>query len=343
MERPRVNTNIWITLAGLRFFFAAWVLFDHTYNFGPADRAMPVWTKSGLVAVMCFFVISGFSIHHSISARPEGYGWRRFWRIAPTNALAVVIGWFAWSVLHLSGGYGTPPGPVPWWKFVGSLMLLECLVPVVIPFLFPAWSLSIEALYYCLAGRLKRLPGGAITLLAVVSGILFVAWPYIQDVYIAEKTYGIAAAALVWSWLAGWLAYGSLKGRVHFALFVIIGFAAIVSQSKFFAIVDLKSALANVLAWAGTLWVIYFRPSIRFGAASEKVLLYLGELSYPLYLLHYPVLFALTSSVLLKHPGWNYGIVHVIVAMAVAAVAYHTVDRPLRGGISLRRFRSKPA
>jgi hypothetical protein len=43
------------------FLFGLRVLFDHTYNFGPLDRAMPVFTKSGLIAVGCFFVISGFS------------------------------------------------------------------------------------------------------------------------------------------------------------------------------------------------------------------------------------------------------------------------------------------
>src|ERR1700733_8297278 len=90
-NRSEQNSNIWPLLAGLRFFFAAWVLFDHTYNFGPADRAMPVFTKSGLVAVLCFFVISGFSIHYSIATKPAGYLTRRFWRIMPSQVLSVVV------------------------------------------------------------------------------------------------------------------------------------------------------------------------------------------------------------------------------------------------------------
>src|SRR5437764_14595456 len=96
-DEPAVrNPHIWPLLAGLRFFFAAWVLFDHTYNFGPADRAMPIFTQSGLVAVMCFLVISGFSIHHSIVNRPEGYGASRFWRIGRINIVAVAIRWLAY-------------------------------------------------------------------------------------------------------------------------------------------------------------------------------------------------------------------------------------------------------
>ena len=54
LERLEGESNIWPLLAGLRFFFATWVLFDHTYNFGPADRAMPIFTKSGLVADVLF-------------------------------------------------------------------------------------------------------------------------------------------------------------------------------------------------------------------------------------------------------------------------------------------------
>ena len=131
-------------LAGLRFFFAMWVLFDHTYVSVRRTRAMPVFSKSGLMAVMCFFVISGFSIHHSITVAPQGYGQRRFWRIFPINALAVGIGWFAWSVLNLSGGYGTPQVAPTAWDFIGCLLFLEVVLPVMIEFLYPAWSLSVE-------------------------------------------------------------------------------------------------------------------------------------------------------------------------------------------------------
>jgi peptidoglycan/LPS O-acetylase OafA/YrhL len=335
-DRSVRKSNIWPLLAGLRFFFAMWVLFDHTYNFGPADRAMPIFTKSGLVAVMCFFVISGFSIHHSIANRPKGYGTRRFWRIAPTNALAVAIGWFAYVVLGLSGGYGTPPVTPTAAQWVGSLLLLQCVFPVGIHFLFPAWSLSIEALYYLAAPVLvKQRDSFAILIAAALSCLLFILWPFIRDVYIAEPTYLIAAAAFLWAWLAGWLAYRGNRFMVFG--FMVGGFLGIWTQAKFFGIVDFTSGAANLLAWALTLVIVFFRIGVPAGDKGRMALNYLGEISYPLYLLHYPVLFALTSSLLKKHPDWNYGIVETIVALAVAVLAYHLVDRPLRSGIGRRR------
>jgi peptidoglycan/LPS O-acetylase OafA/YrhL len=327
------ESNIRPLLAALRFFFAMWILFDHTYNFGPAERAMPIFTKSGLVAVMCFFVISGFSIHHSIASRPKGYSVRRFWRIMPTNTLAVAIGWFAYVVLGLSGGYGTPPVTPTAFQWIGSLLLLQCMAPVGIHFLFPAWSLSIEVMYYIAAPVLVKLRDIAILIAAAVSCLLFILWPFIRDVYVAEPTYLIAAAAFLWAWLAGWLAYSHRQNRAMVFGFVVGGFLGIGTQVKYFGIVDITSGAANLLAWALMLVVVFFRMGVPAGIRGRMVLKYLGEISYPLYLLHYPVLFALTSSLFKKRPDWNYGIVEVTIALAVAVSAYHFVDRPLRSGI----------
>lgn len=339
-KRSVPDPNIWPLLAGLRFFFAMWVLFDHTYNFGPPDRAMPIFTKSGLVAVMCFFVISGFSIHHSIANRPDGYGTRRFWRIAPINVLAVAIGWFAFVVLGLSGGYGSPSAAPSALKWIGSLLLLQCAIPVTIPFLFPAWSLSIEVLYYIGAPTLVKLRNSfAIPAAAFISAALFVRWPYLRDVYIAEPSFFISAAALLWTWLAGWLAYSHAANRYFVAAFSVAGFLGIWTHAKYFGIVDFTSAAANVIAWFLTLAVVFFPVGLPTSMKIKSVLNYLGEISFPLYLLHYPVLFALTSSVFKAHPEWNYGIAQVAIALICAIFAFHFVERPLRSGTGFVKAR----
>ena len=335
--------QFWSLMAALRFFFAMWVLFDHTYNFGPADRAMPVFTKSGLVAVMCFFVISGYSIHHSVAERPRGYARRRFWRIFPINALAVGIGWFSWSVLGLSGGYGTPQVPPTAWNFIACLLLLEVFFPVMIDFLFPAWSLSIEAVYYVFAPLLKRLRSDpVVAVLMAVSCAAFVAWPFFSDDYVAGgRSYGATAMVMFWCWLAGWVAYARPRNHLYLAALICGGLAGIYTQAKFFGIVDFTSAVANCAAWVAVLFIVFHRIG---GVANERfnaILDYLGEISYPVYLLHYPLLFALTSSVLKAHPEWNYGIMQVGAALAVAVVAYHCVDKPLRALGSFNRNRRK--
>jgi peptidoglycan/LPS O-acetylase OafA/YrhL len=161
----------------------------------------------------------------------------------------------------------------------------------------------------------------------------FILWPFIRDVYIAEPTYLISAAAFLWAWLAGWLAYSHRGNRPVVFYFMVGGFLGIWTQAKFFGIVDLTSGAANLLAWAATLAIVFFRIGVPAGDKVGTTLNYLGDISFPLYLLHYPVLFALTSSVFKIHPEWNYGIVQVIIALVFAALAYHFVDRPLRSGI----------
>jgi peptidoglycan/LPS O-acetylase OafA/YrhL len=77
---------------------------------------------------------------------------------------------------------------------------------------------------------------------------------------------------------------------------------------------------------------VFYAVGFPMGRRQEQALNYLGDISFPLYLLHYPVLFTLTSSVFAAHPEWNYGITQVLIATVCAILAYHFVDRPLRFG-----------
>lgn len=282
---------------------------------------------------MCFFVISGFSIHHSITVAPPGYVQRRFWRIFPINALAVGMGWFAWSVLNLSGGYGTPQVAPTAWDFIGCLLFLEVVLPVMIEFLYPAWSLSVEVLYYTFAPLLKRYRGELlIALLMTASCVLFIAWPFIRDEYIAAQFhYRIPALAMLWAWLAGWVAYSHPRHSVYLAALIAGGLAGIYTQAKFFAIEDVTSGIVTCVSWIGTLAIVFYRPGTIDNKRCNAFFSYLGDLSYPLfYLLHYPLLFALTSSILKTHPEWNYGLVQVAMSFLVAMLAFHYLDKPLR-------------
>ncbi|MGJ5219436.1 acyltransferase family protein [Bradyrhizobium oligotrophicum] len=329
MNEP--HRGFWPVLGGIRFLLAMWVLFDHTYNVGPAERAIPVLTKSGLMAVMCFFVISGFSIHHSIATRPDGYLRRRFLRIFPLNALAVVIGWVAWSVLGASGGYLVPSEPPTAWQFIGCMLLLEAFLPIMISFLYPAWSLSIEAVYYLLAPPFKKLEGRPhIPAIMIASGLFFVAWPLFRNEYVAGRnSYWLTAIVMLWAWLAGWVAYKQPRDRRYLVLLGIAGLAAVATQARFFDVRNFGSAAVNCVAWIGTLVVVFYRIG-DVGGRTAAVFDYLGEISFPLYILHYPVLFAVAGSLFRVYPNLNWGVTHVVIALGAAMLAYHWVDKPLR-------------
>ncbi|CCD95978.1 putative acyltransferase [Bradyrhizobium sp. ORS 375] len=329
MNEPQ--RGFWPVLGGLRFLLAMWVLFDHTYNVGPAERAIPVLTRSGLMAVMCFFVISGFSIHHSIASRPEGYLRRRVLRILPLNVLAVAIGWLAWSVFGAAGGYLVPAKAPTAWQFIGCMLLLEAFVPVMISFLYPAWSLSIEAVYYLLAPLFRKLEDRPhIPVLMIVSGLCFVGWPLFRDEYVAAgNSYWLTGIVMLWAWLAGWVAYRQPRDIRYVVGLGIAGLASVATQAKFFDVHHFGSAAVNCVAWIGTLIVVFYRVG-DFRGRVAAVCDYVGEISFPLYILHYPVLFAVTASLFRLYPNLNWGISQVAISLGAAMLAYHFVDKPLR-------------
>lgn len=340
IKQPNSVTEVLSVLAGLRFFFAMWVLFAHTYNFSPASRAMPVPSLSGLVAVLCFLVISGFSIRHSITKELAGYARRRFWRIFPVNVVSVTLAATAYIFLgpNLFDGYGTGYPAPSFWEWSGCYLLLQTFLPVAIPVLFPAWSLAIEIVYYSLAPILLRQRLRIVMGLAVASGAFNLALPYTLSSYLFRETSLLHALAFFWAWLIGWMAYGLPKDQ-RFAIFSIaIGGGLILWFPPFYALDGVISVVSTLLAWAGTVLVVVYRAKLPIKGRLSAVLIYLGELSFPLYLIHYPVLFALSSSVFKTHPEWNYGIVHVAISLVAAAAVYHLIEKPVRRFVGRQRL-----
>src|SRR5581483_62210 len=145
----------------------------------------------------------------------------------------------------------------------------------------------IEALYYLCAPLFKRLSATpVIPYLMTASCLFFIAWPFIRNEYIAARySYELAAFGMLWAWLAGWIAYERPRSIAFLATLIVGGLLSLWSQAKFFAIVDLVSGAANCVAWVGILVVVFFRSG-HFDGKIAGMLDYLGELSFPLYLLH---------------------------------------------------------
>jgi peptidoglycan/LPS O-acetylase OafA/YrhL len=327
--RPE-DQNIWPVLSGLRFLFATWVLFAHTYNFGLHSRAMPALSQSGLVAVVCFFAISGFSIHHSIKTRPSGYYRRRFWRIFPIHITAVTLALAGYAVFgHIFDGHGREypiPGAFQWLQYY--LLIQVFFYPSYIDVLFPMWSLSIEAVYYAIAPAITFLTNRALLIFVAASGVAFLFWRFIDEAALAP--YGLELVAFAWAWLAGWIAYALPRNWIAAGLSIIVGWIFIKSQPEQFWLVNKVSTISTYSSWATTVILLFFPLQLSLSERMQRGLSYLGDLSFPLYLIHYPVLFALTSSVFKTHPEWNYGVVHVIISLTAAIAAYHFIDKPFR-------------
>jgi peptidoglycan/LPS O-acetylase OafA/YrhL len=345
-QRNVPDQSIWFVLSGLRFFFAFWVLCAHTYNLGLHSRAMPVPSQSGLVAVLCFFAISGFSIHHSISSEPNGYYRRRLARVLPTHFAAVGLTLVAYLCFGTLYGGGSTPYPMPnlicWVAYFSLLNLF--IVPTIIDVLFPLWSLSIEVLYYAIAPSIKGRPAYLIVGMIVVSGLITIGFSIFNghpNVWLAP--YGGQVIIFAWAWLAGWLAYLAPRNVLCGLLCMLIGCAAIWTNPEAFWLVEPHVLYWTYGSWIVTLAILFFPPRLKLNPQIKAALIYLGDLSFPLYLIHYPILFTVSTAVWQKYPGLNYGWVQAIIAVAAAHLVLRHIDRPLRRAISTTSMAAPPS
>lgn len=326
--------SIWPLLGALRFGFAAWVLAAHTYNFGLESRALPVPSRSGLMAVICFFAISGFSIHHSIAAQSDGYLRRRALRILPTHVFTVIASLIAYLVLGPTLlGLHEIPYPMPTWlKWLGYLLLLNVyFAPNFIMMLFPLWSLSIEAAYYVFAPAIRRLRRTMLLCIVALSGLSMMIWPRFAGTDYTLTPYGTEILTFAWAWLTGWLAYRHPRDKLGFAICALVGCGVCLTHPTDLWMVNWRVQAFTYAIWVATTAVLFLPPDLTMSQAVRRTCLYLGDLSFPLYVTHYPVLFIMTTAVWHTHPGLNHGLVQAGLSLLVAHLVLVLIDRPMRG------------
>ncbi|MEU4198908.1 acyltransferase [Streptomyces sp. NPDC039022] len=368
-----VETGRLPSLTGLRFFLAASVLATHLCTdatfFADArlrTALLPLATVAAC-AVSGFFVLSGFVLTWTHRpGEPAGAFWRRrLWRIGPAH----VLGWLgavAFAVLAADSALpnGLPLRCDPGFGAV-SLLLLQGWAPHLALnacFNSPSWSISCEVFFYALFPLLisaaRRLParrlGAAWTVLAVAVlslplPALAVGGPALgRDIPLSAESV--------------WLCYFFPPARLaEFALGIVT--ARLVRAGRWPRVQ--RTVLLPVCATAAALTPFLPAP-FRFGALgavpltlaiahwaradaggrpgllARPALTTLGEASYALYILHWPLL--LTVRHLLGEDRTfttPVGLVLVaacaLLAQGTALLAHRFVERPLARRFSRRR------
>jgi peptidoglycan/LPS O-acetylase OafA/YrhL len=159
-------------------------------------------------------------------------------------------------------------------------------------------------------------------MLWVVVGLSLAAqrWGLAHGFYpLYEHTWGMPALMLLWAWLSGFLFYRAPGWSA--ALVVLVGYDAVARFAG-------RSPDAYLVAAVAVITATTLPPMPRFLARAFN---YLGDLSYPLYLVHVPLV-AWTS----RWTGWFDPYAYIGVALGAAVLLYHLVDRPLRSRFSSR-------
>jgi peptidoglycan/LPS O-acetylase OafA/YrhL len=324
-------------LDGLRGILALWVALAHIFCWtgfwefslpGPMERIWREFVGAGS-AVDTFIILSGFAISFLIHRRPSTYGkfmTGRFFRIYPVYIICLLFGWatthLAPYVLHSAQWnrteYFTWMIPVAASEsaatgahFFWHLTLLHGLVPKWLladstaAFLPPAWSISLEWQYYLVAPLLAKLvrSGGCLLLLTILSSLALrygQAWENGHPAFLLLRLPLFLIGIGSYHMYAGFCS--SKRGRSNiFAVCVaaLICVAVVVSWHR-----------VALVAWALGFGCIFVRGNDPFSwtlLAVRRMLLHpwlqvLGRMSFPLYLVHYPLIIVLISALLYLRP-----------------------------------------
>lgn len=284
----------------------------------------------GNFGVVLFFLVSGFIVTHTgFSERPRQYAVKRLLRIYPMLVFAVLLSAVLFTIgLHpLSTGDGTAVTPG---SLLANASLANYLMAPRVVLVNVGWTLIIEVLFYAL-------------LLVALPLLRRAVWPVIAG------ELALVAAVLATSHLGG-ATYGLLAVNVGYLPALLLGqliWAAWSRRISVWACAALGVVAAAEYVWAGTPGmgrqptVYHYNVVLALGLVvfligllaerklrPGKLIRYLADRSYSLYLLHALLAIALMN-VLYPRIGYPAAVAVGLAATLLGAEAgYRWVERP---------------
>jgi peptidoglycan/LPS O-acetylase OafA/YrhL len=234
----------------------------------------------------------------------------------------VVVACFGPITTTSGAWHGAPQA----WDIVAGLLCLNgFLAPTL---LGPTWSLSAEAFFYVTAPVLTAIKRPMVAGLVIASGLLYWFNTELRIGPLADARYGLAAFSLFWAWGLGFLAYRLPPAR-NLLHFCVLAGAGILLLHGF----NNEGGTFSAVTFLATACTVAFGGWIALRTPLRAVLNYLGDLSYPLYLLHYPIILYLNGVLGVR----SYAAIFAAVILG-SALCHHAIDRPLRRMIARRRL-----
>ena len=343
-------------LTTLRFLAALWVVL---YTAWPhLDVAfVPVAVTKGYLGVETFFVLSGFILSHVyLEAAGEkrfsygGFLWARLARVYPLH-LVTLFGMIGLGLAATVAGLSIDGSLTNWRDLPAHLTLTHAWgLATSSAFNHPSWSISAEWAAYLsfpafafVAWRLRDRPVLATGLAVAFALGLYAAFQPLAGYSLTEATFRWGALRIAPCFALGCALYlVHRRGGVRFAgpVALVSGVVVLISAS-----LGLWDAI-TVLAAGGLILGLGSLDNARAGVLGSKAGVYLGEISYSIYMVCAPVLL-LTTNIAARFTGDDDKRFHIIVWLALVAaipvaamITYHLVERPARKalrGIADRR------
>ena len=355
-------------LTGLRSFAAINIVLFHFSNpnwFGPLAPVV----NAGYASVSFFILLSGFVLGYNYNARARAgelsnvrFYEARFTRLYPIYLLSLIL---AFKMIPLERGFHTHG--MFWTGMVLSPLLLQGWIPEIATFLnTPAWTMSAESFYYVLfpwmakwkkPERVERhlAKMGLVWLAGMVPGSLYIlynpdglshvdrfssanwlqALKYTPIPHLASFVFGVLLAEL------DEIVPRMGNRRMVLGLFGFVATFAILTQAYRLPYALLHDGLFMPLFGCIILGLAGVNPLSKL--LGMRPLVFVGEASYCLYLLHFNLWNMIHDSHVLDRLGlarfdpW----ISYVLLICLALLALHFVEKPaqrvLRGWLHLWR------
>lgn len=318
----------------------------------------------GHIAVDFFFILSGFVISYAYDDRWNrmtlgGFFKRRLIRLHPMLVLGAIIGAVAFFATGCERWDGTvaPAG----WVMI-ALLLTMFMIPAVpgvpyevrgngemFPLNGPGWSLFFEYLgNVCYALFIRRMSTKVLAFFTALLGLVH-AWFFIGDVSgydmigvgwtIDEVNFWGGFIRMLFPFSMGMLLARTFRPRKVKGAFWICSLALIVlfavpyipseggiSLNSLYEFVCI-ACIFPALVWLGACGTA--------SGATSRVNSFLGELSYPLYIVHYPIMYIFYAWLIRKDiytlgECWPTALAVVVSSIALAYICLKFYDEPVR-------------
>ncbi len=356
-------------LDGLRGVAAVLVVAFHLFEIYSGGNHQKQIINHGYLAVDFFFVLSGFVIGYAYDDRwgkmtVKGFFKRRLIRLHPMIIMGMTIG---------AIGYYFSASPVlfpaistmPVWKLILIMLIGYTLLPVptsmdirgwseMHPLNGPGWSLFFEYIANLLyAFVLRRLSNKVLAVLVFIAGcflIHFAVWGHNGDVVggwsLTPTQLKVGFTRLLYPFLSGLLLSRIAKpGKVK---------NAFVWCSLLIVALLVCPRIGGERLWMNGIYesfaiIIMFPLIVYLGASGgikgkgmSKACKFLGDISYPLYITHYPLIYIFAAWAVDNQIPQNKALpvmlLVMIVTISVAYACFKLYDVPVRKWLTKRLF-----
>lgn len=332
-KNDRVSSSRIRSLDGVRAVAILMVFAHHALNFALRLNVHGFW-----MGVDIFFVLSGFLITGVLldnKARSLSHFFRRFYerrarRLLVPYALALGTTSFFFGVAWIRH-----------WYFYFFLTNFLTVLQIPHPLAFnPLWSLAVEeqfyivwpfVVYFLSEKSLARVCAVLIVAAPILRGTMHFQthWPiYALTPFRMDLLAAGALIALVWRRRNNWIhRYGTVSG----AILVCSGIFGMAWLGKANISTFTNTPMANVLLYESTLLigvgVILFALAGRgVGILENRVMAYIGKISYTMYLVH---MIFLEIPAIQNLGGWPYILAALSCTIGYAAISWRWIETPL--------------